>query len=173
MVCYTARSTDDNMWFLGECNRLWHHIESTNKNCGPQANKRSDGLKLLRNLHAKLSGRRHHKSIKRLWIVQQLLNDWNSKRCGLSWSRLCKSYNISIFEGVWQTFTLDLRRVLISHLSNGLTDFWADAQLLKCALGDEFGFIVLSCNFVLRELFRFLLCLLNHLLQFLIFLFFL
>jgi len=119
------------MRLLRQRNGLRDHIETTYEDCSSQSDQGAKSFELLSDLHTKFSGGRHDTGKEGLRVLQQALNDRDRKCCCLSRPCLCKTDNVTLFEGVWQRVALNLGRVFVTHFLDSLADLWADTKCLK------------------------------------------
>jgi hypothetical protein len=76
---------------------LTNHVEATNEDGGPEADKSANGFELFSNLDAKLASGRHDTREVRLGVLKQRLDYGDREGSGLARAGLSKANNVSIF----------------------------------------------------------------------------
>lgn len=97
MIGHASRGTNDHVRFLRQSDGLTDHVETTYEHGTSKADKRADCFKLLSDLHAEFSRRRHNASEERLWGFKKCLYHWDCEGSRLSRTRLSQTNDIPSF----------------------------------------------------------------------------
>jgi len=95
--------------FLGERDRLGHHVHAADYDGALDADGGAQGLELLADLVGELAGGSEDEGEDALWVVEEGLDDGQGEGAGLAGAGLGDADDVTAFEGYGKGLALDRR----------------------------------------------------------------